>query len=213
MPAEERLVRRQLPTAPASQMLTTRVGLKFPTVFTYDKWEEAGFQIARIADSSAWCLGDWLVYGQEQYADRYTTAIEAAGLDYQTLRNYAWVARRFEMWRRHDRLSFQHHAEVAALRPEDQDAWLERAEQHQWSRNELRRQLKSSRDRAAGTGSELATLPRLAVPPDRVRRWREAADQSSSRFDQWVVEALDRAAVETLDAVGPGGPGDGPEPG
>jgi hypothetical protein len=41
--------------------------------------------------------------------------IVATGLDYQTLRNYAAVARRFELSRRRDNLSFHHHAELCAL--------------------------------------------------------------------------------------------------
>ena len=43
-------------------------------------------------------------------------------LDYQTLRNYAWVARRFAMSRRRDTLSFGHHAEVPAL-PEPEQGY------------------------------------------------------------------------------------------
>lgn len=35
------------------------------------------------------------MYGQAAYTGRYRDAIEQASLDYQTLRNYAWVARRF----------------------------------------------------------------------------------------------------------------------
>jgi hypothetical protein len=41
--------------------------------------------------------------------------IELSGLDYQTVRNDSMVARGFEMSRRRDNLSFQHHAEVCAL--------------------------------------------------------------------------------------------------
>ena len=49
-------------------------------------------------------------------------------LDYQTLRNYAWVARRFPAGRRRAGVSFAHHAEVARLPEPEQDYWLRRAE-------------------------------------------------------------------------------------
>ena len=98
----------------------------------------------RIADSSAWCLGDWLIYGQHLYADRYRHAVAMAGLDYQTLRNYAWIARKFEPARRRAGLAFQHHVEVAALPPQVQDHWLDLAENFRWSRNELRKQIRDS---------------------------------------------------------------------
>ena len=70
---------------------------------------------------AAWCLGDWLVFGEQAYAGRYRQAIERTSLDYQTLGNYAWVAKRFSLSRRRDELSFGHHSEVAALPEPEQD--------------------------------------------------------------------------------------------
>jgi hypothetical protein len=174
--------------------MMTPVGLRFPTDLTFDSWERAGRQIAGIVDSSAWCLGDWLIYGQQQYADRYQRAIKLAGLDYQTLRNYAWVARKFDLSRRRDALSFQHHAEVAALPMAEQDVWLERAERFEWSRNQLRINLQKSRSRFPAKPSR---LPRLAVEEERIERWREAAEQANVQFEKWIVTVLDRAARDS----------------
>jgi hypothetical protein len=53
---------------------------------------------------------------------------------YQTLRNYAVVARRLKLSRRRDNLSFQHHAEVCALGFEEQDRWLDLAAESPWRR-------------------------------------------------------------------------------
>jgi hypothetical protein len=182
---------------PDNQILTTRVGLKLPSRLTYDTWERAGHQIARIVDSSAWCLGDWLVYGQEEYTDRYRRAIESVGLDYQTLRNYAWVARQFELWRRREKLSFQHHAEVASLPPDQQDVWLDRAQTERWSRNQLRRHLRASRQNGQAPEAS-AVLPKLEVAVDRVQRWRAAAEFSKDTFENWMLSALDQAAMQAL---------------
>ncbi len=92
-----------------------------PRPLPFEAWLAVGTQLAAVAASSAWCLGDWLAYGQAAYAGRYQEAIEQTGLEYQTLRNYAWVAGRFELSRRRDTLSFGHHAEVAALPEPEQD--------------------------------------------------------------------------------------------
>lgn len=186
------------------RVYVTRVGLRFPGRVPFEVWEEAGEHIARIADSSTWSLGDWLVYGQDEYADRYQRAVDMLGLDYQTLRNYAWVARRFSPSRRRSTLSFQHHAEVAALPVADQDMWLDQAEERAWSRNQLRRQVRANRTAAAAEVSAQAVLSKVSVSAERVSRWREAANQSSSPFETWVIEALDRAANATLwrDQVG-----------
>jgi hypothetical protein len=189
-----------------SQILTTRVGLQIPDDLTYEEWERAGTKLVRLADTFIWCLGDWLAHGQNKYGDRYRQAVEKAGLDYQTLRNYAWVARKFRMDRRHPRLSFQHHAEVASLPVEAQDNWLYLAEESNWSRNELRRRLRGV------TGTEgptrmAAVVPRLAVTQEHLQRWREAAALSSSSLETWLVSALNAAAAEVLSGSDPRGPG------
>ncbi|WP_323136136.1 LmbU family transcriptional regulator [Streptomyces sp. NBC_01481] len=181
------------------RILTTRVGLKIPATLSYNRWEKAGLHIFQIADSSAWCLGDWLVYGQERYADRYQTGVQAAGLDYQTLRNYAWVARHFELWRRRENLSFGHHAEVASLPAVEADGWLDRAEQQGWSRNQLRVHLRESRQGNLAATPARASLPRISAPGDRVERWREAASKVERDFEEWILVSLDRAAAHELD--------------
>jgi hypothetical protein len=200
LPIGPRLSGAAVRRSPASQerILATRVGLKIPATLTYARWERVGLQIFHIADSSAWCLGDWLVYGQDRYADRYKTGVQAAGLDYQTLRNYAWVARRFEPWRRRENLSFGHHAEVASLSEPEADAWLDRAEQHDWSRNQLRSQLRESRRGDGPVGPGCASLPRISAARDRVERWRKAACKVDQDFRDWVLAALDRAAAQEL---------------
>jgi hypothetical protein len=182
------------------RILATRVGLRLPNNLPFDAWQQAGPKLFRISDSSAWCLGDWLVYGQEKYEDRYQRTLETAGLDYQTLRNYAWVARKFDIGRRHENLSFQHHAEVASLPPAEQDDWLDRAESLGWSRNRLRAQLRQSR--TGERPGEQAHVPRLRVAEDAVTRWRTAADRAETDFEQWIIRALDEAATEQMRSTG-----------
>ncbi|MEI5097739.1 LmbU family transcriptional regulator [Streptomyces sp. PmtG] len=94
-----------------------------------------------------------MIYGESSYSSHYREAIERTGLDYKTLRNYAWVARRFEHHRRREVLSFAHHAEVARLPTPEQDYWLRKAEQRSWSRNELRRQVRTSLAEREGTAA------------------------------------------------------------
>jgi hypothetical protein len=186
----------------------TAKGLRLTRGLPFDSWAELGNRIAEISDASAWWLGDWLVYGQQAYGDRYRVALEATTLDYQTLRNYAWVARRFEMSRRRDGLSLQHHAEVAALPDAGQDLWLRRAERFGWSRNELRRQMSETRrlqkpgkSRARkGARDDSAITCRVRVPVERAERWREAATMSEQELPDWIVSVADTAADSALEA-------------
>ncbi|MFE1819414.1 LmbU family transcriptional regulator [Streptomyces griseus] len=185
------------------EVLTTRVGLQMPSGLTFETWERAGRTLAGIVDSSAWWLGDWLVYGKENYADRYERGIRTAGLKYQTLRNYAWVSRRFAMGRRRPRLSFQHHAEVASLPVEEQDRWLDSAERHVWTTKRLRTAIQNARLGDEDTARTANATRRLEVPHKRFREWSRAAECSGVELDTWVMTTLDRAAERTLDDRGP----------
>ncbi|GAA4547270.1 hypothetical protein GCM10023192_63850 [Amycolatopsis samaneae] len=177
----------------------TGVGLSIPADLSFEGWERAGRQLSGIVDSSSWWLGDWLVYGKKHYTDRYRRAIRAAGLQYQTLRNYAWVARRFDLGRRRARLSFQHHAEVASLPAEEQDFWLDRAEQAMWTTKQLRGQVREERVEGDGDRKQATSaVRRIEVPDNRFVWWRRAADHSGVDFDNWVTAMLDRAAEQAL---------------
>jgi hypothetical protein len=176
----------------------SRIGMRFDARLPFEDWQRLGKHLSMHANASIWWLGDWVAFGKEKYGRRYKQAVVITGLDYQTLRNYAVVARRFEMSRRRDKLSFQHHAEVCALSEEEQDRWLERAEACGWTRNQLRRRLRAER---AGISSEVrdAELLQLLVEPLRKRRWSEAAAKTASALDVWIVRALDHEADAVLD--------------
>src|SRR3954470_23447442 len=113
----------------------------FDPLLEFEAWREFGVKLGAYGNATQWWLGDWLVFGRMKYGRRYKDAIAATGLDYQTLRNYAMVARRFPPQRRHSALTFGHHAEVCALGDDAQDYWLDIAAAGGWSRNELRRRL------------------------------------------------------------------------
>src|SRR3954453_8704327 len=126
----------------------TQSRLQLDSDMTFANWLMIGRRLSRITNASPWWLGDWLIYGRRAYGERYKAALEVTDLDYQTLRNYAWVARRFPVSRRRDSLSFQHHAEVAALPDPEQDLWLGRADTERWSKSELRRRIGAERRQA-----------------------------------------------------------------
>lgn len=177
--------------------MVTSLGLQIPDALDINTWEQVGHKISSIANCTAWCLGDWLVYGQYKYGERYRTVAAAVNLDFQTLRNYAWVARRYEMESRRERLSFQHHAEVAAVPPEEREHWLDLAEEHRWSRNELRRNLRANRSGRSAVSTGLA-LPQLSIAAERVARWRDAARHLGRDLEDWIVLTLDDGAEQAL---------------
>lgn len=183
---------------PERRVRTKRVMLSLPQDMPLDAWRNLGRQIHVVSDSSAWWLGDWLIYGQTHYPNRYKQAIAETSLDYQTLRNYAWVARRFTPERRHPKLSFQHHAEVTSLPEAEQDAWLTRAEINGWSRNELRRQLRGERQLTSARPRTVHI--EMKLPDQQKERWQKAAERADQELLTWMVETLDHAALSLLES-------------
>jgi hypothetical protein len=196
--------------ARAKQVSMSGVGLHIPAGLSFEEWARAGRQLAGIVDSSAWWLGDWLVFGKTHYSDLYQLAIQRAGLRYQTLRNYAWVARRFDVSRRRAGLTFQHHAEVASLPLEERERLLERAERESWTTKQLRTAIR--RRQAGGPEAPVPASSRIDVPRNRVGMWRKAADCIGIEFEHWVLTMLDRAATEILSDVPDASPAESIDP-
>lgn len=195
---------RLIDSEAGSQVVATRIGLRLSGTLSFDNWQRTGSQISKLADLSSWCLGDWLAYGECQYTSRYRRAVEIVGLNYQTLRNYAWVARRFDLSRRRDNLSFQHHMEVAKLPPAEQDWWLDKATEHGWTTSRLRQRIRAGRsadNSEDNSGSVGVLVPRLKAEQERIDRWRVAAEQANMDFLAWMTASLDRAASNALGEV------------
>jgi hypothetical protein len=188
MPQGLRAADDRRPRRPAIRV--TKTGARFDPLLPFERWRTLGARVGTCASASGWWLGDWLAFGHAKYGRRYKEAIAVTGLDYQTLRNYAVVSRRFEHHRRRDDVTFQHHAEVCALPDDEQDRWLDRAAADGWSRNELRQRMRAARpsDRRA------ACVLRLRVESARVEAWRDAATRAECDYETWIVRVLDSAA-------------------
>jgi hypothetical protein len=92
----------------------------------------------------------------------------------------------------------QHHAEVAALTEQEQELWLDRAEQQGWSVTELRRNIKESKAPGETIPDGSAATVTLKAPAERMQRWQEAASRAGAPLDEWIQRVLDREAVELL---------------
>lgn len=178
----------------AEQAVAGRTALCLPPDLSIENWSRIGSELVTVSDASAWWIGDWLVFGEERYGDRYRRAMADTSLNYQTLRNYAWVARRFEPSRRREKLTFQHHVEVAARSVEEQDHWLDLAVKLSWSRNQLRRELRNSES----ADDELVRFSQvelqLRVDKERMDQWEEAAKQCRASLIDWIAATLDGAS-------------------
>jgi hypothetical protein len=111
----------------------------------YDRWATMGRALGLMDRAARWWIGDWLNFGEQRYGERHGQALEDTGLAFGTLRNIAWVARRFPPSRRRDTPAWYMHAEVASLPPEQQDAWLDLVAKEGWNRQQLRESVQQAR--------------------------------------------------------------------
>jgi hypothetical protein len=111
----------------------------------YPEWARVGKRIGVVSRVSNWWVGDWVRYGVERWGERYVQAAKLTGYDVHSLRNMAYVASRVDSSLRRDDLTWSHHALLAALEPEAQRYWLERAVKDRLSVADLRLELRSVR--------------------------------------------------------------------
>jgi N6-adenosine-specific RNA methylase IME4 len=107
----------------------------------FDEWIHVGRKLMLIESGIQWAIGDWLAYGEFNFGEKYAQAIDTTDRDPQTLMNYQWVANKFPISRRRENLTFSHHAEVAALTFEQQEALLTLAASTRMSSKALRIQV------------------------------------------------------------------------
>lgn len=143
----------------------TPVGLDLTRVekdLSFRQYEQLGFYLGLMNRSCMWWIGDWLIYGEGRYADRFEQALAITGLAESTLLNRMSVCRQIAIPERRVGLSFSLHAELTALSPRDRRYWLDRADRNNWTRQQLRAAMeeKAKRDvddtgtqtRVPGTG-------------------------------------------------------------
>jgi len=115
------------------------VGLRLPENLTREQWEEIAGTIQQMVVSVPWWVGDVLVYGQRYGEEMWQAIKERGGADYERLRKYMWVAENVPIGTRVPMLKWSHHREVADLEPDQQRAWLQRAQDDSLSANALRK--------------------------------------------------------------------------
>lgn len=106
----------------------------------YDEWVEVGRGLARVGGAVNWWIGDWINYGEHKWGDKYTAALDVFGeqYEYSTLRKMAHVSARVDLFLRQNKLSWNHHLEVAQLEPDEQAILLAFAERNSLSVRDLR---------------------------------------------------------------------------
>lgn len=132
------------------------------------EWANAGRRIGEVGRCIQWLLGDWIAYGNAKFGERYALAGKITGYDTQTLMNMVYVASRFPVSRRREKLSWSHHETLASMTLDEQDRWLDQATTHRWSVADLRTMVRAARQGRIGeddgSGSPGVAPARGVVP-------------------------------------------------
>jgi hypothetical protein len=143
----------------------TASGLTLPSGLPLSTWQEIGKTLERVERAYRWWVGDWLNYGEIEYGETYAEALSTTGLSYSSATSCKSVAGAVELCRRRQSLSWAHHAEIAALEPDDQDCWLDRAEAQGWTVKELRAWLKGSKPKPLPVHTPLLRFSQILETP------------------------------------------------
>lgn len=103
---------------------------------TIQVWRDQGGQLSKKLSKTSWELGDWLLLGEE-FGFSVADAMDATGLNEQTLRNMKCIARAYPINQRIHPLPIGFYSAVAGLKKRDE--LLHSAVVHSWTRAELRR--------------------------------------------------------------------------
>jgi len=175
----------------------TPTGIEFHQALSYAEWNDLGQKLAPIGKSIGFILGDWINYGEKEFGKKYEDALESTGIPYQTLANYAYVARKVNFSCRQENLGFEHHAVVAKLKPDEQEHWLEMSKDHALSVRRLRKSINYGRlateEEVEGDPADRGHVTYLALL-NRLRRWwkRETGKLPVDEWDDDRREGLKR---------------------
>lgn len=127
---------------------------------TIEQWGESlGHAVGRVAKSSPWYVGDWLLYGEARFGDSATAYEGEVGLEPKTLLNYRRVAEVLTPVERRPELDFGHHEAVVSLEPQDRKAVLDEAVAKAWTVKQTReaarlRKARPQSERLPGTDDD-----------------------------------------------------------
>lgn len=139
------------------------VGLVLPLGIDYDAWAKEGQILGGMRSASQWAIGDWLVYGEHSYGEKFTQAADATRLNPDSLQVYQWVSSRIPIEIRREDVSHAHHQALARLELEEIQKWLERVAKQGWSVQELRSRLREKRAKAAQRAGDTESAPKFKV--------------------------------------------------
>lgn len=119
----------------------TSTSLSVPDSFTEEQCLAVVAQLQSMDKCIRWWLGDAIAAADKRYGAAKKAA-QAAGISHNSARHCSSLSEEFGVCRRRHTLSWSHHQEVAAKPVEEQEKWLDYAEEQGLSQKALRDAIK-----------------------------------------------------------------------
>lgn len=159
----------------------SRTSLALPDQMTFDEWLQVGEQLHAMDRSVLWWLGDWLIYGEQTYAQRFSKALELTGYSRERLREAQKVAAAFPPPERSARISWDHHKVAASLPRERRVEAIRTAEAQGWEVRDLRAEVA----RIAAGAKEPEPQPNVLPAAVTDRTLRRTGKVVQAAFSEW----------------------------
>jgi hypothetical protein len=170
----------------------TSVGLTFLGTVSFDEWLGLMSTLVRMETAFQFAIGDALIYGESKFGEKYSQAMDATGLSYQTLANLTWVSKHVPLSNRIDGVSWTHHRVVASVDPCDQRDLLEMARDSKMSATDLSHHITGRQPRQKNT---------LQVPDGMTLEQATAILDTHARAIREANTSIPPAGVSESDAV------------
>lgn len=141
---KQELVKIEQEIVPIQKCRLTTTSLQVPRGTSIEEWIKIGGVLKSFHKSNKWWIGDWLNFGEKEYGEMFSQAMDETELDYQTLQKYKWVSGSIELSLRRNNLSFSHHELVGKMNPNDQDNWLNKAEKEKWDVRSMKEEIREA---------------------------------------------------------------------
>jgi hypothetical protein len=119
----------------------TRVGLVIERELTQQEWTACGRKLAAFASSTAFAIGDWLVYGsgRGEWGETYEPAQRLTGKSFESLSQYARVSTAFPIDLREESTPWSIYRAALPLPDEDRLRAVRVAAANGWTRFDMDR--------------------------------------------------------------------------
>jgi hypothetical protein len=120
-----------------------QTSLSIPDGTPFEVTERMLATLKQLQNCTKFWIGDLLVFSERAYGEKYSQLLDSTDYEYGTLCNISYTAEHVSPAVRRKELTFWHHQEVAALKPDEQKKFLKIAVDQRLTASALRALIKN----------------------------------------------------------------------